>query len=201
MRAAGAEIVDPADLPTHRQWGEAEYEVLLYEFRPALEAYLRDTQAPIRTLQGLIDFNQANAAKTMRWFGQERFLQALAKGPLTDAAYLEARSKALRLARTEGLEATLAAHRLDALLAPAAAPAWRIDPVDGDNSLGSGYGAAAVGGTPSITVPMGHSHGLPVGLVLLGPAWSEARLIALAHAYEQAANARRPPTYRASVVD
>jgi amidase len=201
LRDAGAEIVDPADLDTHRKWNGPEFELLLYEFRPALESYLAESKAPVRTLQALIEFNQAHAARTMPWFGQELFLQALAKGSLADPAYLSARADARRLARTEGIEATLSRYRLDALVAPAAAPAWVTDPVDGDHFLGAGYGAAAVAGTPSITVPMGDSHGLPVGMVFLGNAWSEARLIGLAYAYEQASRQRRPPNYRATVID
>ena len=201
LRKAGAEIVDPADLPTHGQFDEAELEVLLHEFRPALEAYLASTAAPIRTLDALIAFNRDHAGAELRWFGQELFEQAAAKGPLTDPAYLEAREKAQRLAGPEGLDATLAEHRLDALLTTAVSPAWPTDPVNGDHFLGAGYSAAAVAGYPSLTVPAGDVEGLPVGVVLMGAAWSEAKLIALAHAFERASQARIVPTFRPTLVE
>ena len=194
MRAAGAVVVD-AQIPTAGEWGDAQYEVLLYEFKAGLAGYLASSGAPVRTLAEVIAFNEAHAAREMPWFGQEIFLQAQAKGPLTDAAYLAARDKARRLAGPEGLDAALAAGRLDALVAPTTSPAWTTDPVNGDHFTGAGYGVAAVAGTPSLTVPMGEVHGLPVGIVFMGPAWSEALLIGLAHAFEQATHARRAPRF------
>ena len=193
LRARGAELVD-VEIPTAGQWGEAEMQVLLYEFKDGLNRYLAASRAPVPSLEALIAFNTEHADAEMRWFGQDLFEQAQAKGPLTDPIYLEARAKARRLARTEGLEATLKRHRLQALVAPTTGPAWVIDPIDGDHFLGEGYGIAAVAGTPSLTVPMGDVHGLPVGLVFLGPAWSESRLIGLAYDFEQATHARRAPT-------
>lgn len=195
MKAAGAEIVDPADLATHGQFGQAEFTVLLYEFKDGLNAYLAASGAPHASLAELIAFNQANAAAAMPWFGQEIFELAEAKGPLTEPAYLEARERAHRLARSEGIEAVLRAHKLDALVTTAVGPAWPTDPVNGDHFLGAGYSAAAVAGTPSITVPAGEVHALPVGLVFLGAAWSEPRLIELAFAFEQLTQARRPPAF------
>lgn len=199
MREAGAVVVD-AEIATDGQWGEAQYEVLLHEFKAGLAEYLATTSAPVRTLADVIAFNEANAAREMPYFGQEIFLQAQAKGPLTDKAYIEARAKARRLAGAEGLDATLASQRLDALVAPATSPAWPTDLVNGDHFTGAGYGVAAVAGTPSLTVPMGESHGLPVGIVFIGPAWSEARLIGFAHAFEQATRARRAPRFLPTVV-
>lgn len=194
MRAAGATVVD-AGIATDGDWDDAEFEVLLYEFKHGLEAYLDRSGAPVKTLAALIEFNARNTGREMPWFGQELFEQANAKGPLDDKAYRDAVAKSRRLAGPEGIDAALAKHKLDALLAPAVGPAWVTDPVNGDHFLGSGYGAAAVAGYPSITVPMGDSHGLPVGLVFMGPAWSEPRLIELAYAYEQLSKARRPPRY------
>lgn len=199
MRGAGAVIVD-AEIATDGQWNDAQYEVLLYEFKAGLEEYLAGTNALVRTLADVIAFNDRHASSEMPYFGQEIFLQAQARGPLTDQAYLEAREKARRLAGPEGIGATLAAEKLDALVAPATSPAWPTDLVNGDHFTGAGYGVAAVAGTPSITVPMGASHGLPVGIVFMGPAWSEARLIGLAHAFERATRARRAPQFLPTVV-
>jgi amidase len=198
MRGAGAVVVD-ADIPTAGKWDDAEFEVLLYEFKPDLEHYLGRSNAPITTLAGLIAFNQQHAAEEMPWFAQELFVQAQAKGPLTDAAYLKARDKARRLAGRDGIGTTLKAQHLDALVAPAMSPAWLTDPINGDHFTGAGYGAAAVAGTPSLTVPMGDSHGLPIGIVFMGPAWSEARLIELGYAFEQLTHARKAPEYLPTV--
>ena len=194
LKAAGATVVD-AEIPTLGEWDKPEYEVLLYEFKDGLERYLAASGTPHETLADLIAFNTQNAAKEMPFFAQEVFEQANAKGPLTDAAYLAARDKARRLAGPEGIDAALKKQNLDALVAPAMSPAWPIDPINGDHFVGAGYGAAAVARYPSITVPMGDAHGLPLGLAFMGPAWSEARLIELAYAYEQASMARKPPTF------
>ena len=192
LKAAGATVVD-AEIPTAGKWGEAEYEVLLYEFKVGLEAYLVASGAPYKTLAELIAFNKEHAAASMPYFGQEIFEQANAKGPLTDAAYITARDKARKLAGPDGIMTALQKQDLDALVAPSMSPAWPTDPINGDHFTGAGYGAAAVARTPSITVPMGDSHGLPLGITFMGPAWSEARLIELAYAYEQASKARKPP--------
>ncbi len=200
MRAAGAEVVDPVEIATWREWRAAEFEVLLYEFKDGLDRYLADGAAPVGSLAELISWNQANAGRAMPWFGQELLQQAQAKGPLTEPAYLQARTDARRLAGEQGLLATLAAHRLDAIVAPTTGPAWPIDPVLGDRSGGASYGVAAVAGTPSLTVPMGEIRGLPIGLAFLGPPDGEAALLAMGFAFEQATRARTPPTYRASVL-
>ena len=128
-------------------------------------------------------------------FGQEIFEKAQAKGPLTDAAYIKARDDARRLAGKDGLLAALDKHKLDAVIAPSMSPAWLTDQVLGDHFVGAGYGMAAVAGTPSITVPAGASHGLPLGLTFMGRAYSEAELLGLAYAFEQATKARKPPQF------
>lgn len=192
MKAAGATLVD-AEIPTAGKWNAAEYEVLLYEFKAGLEAYLVASGAPYKTLAELIAFNKERAAEEMPYFGQEIFEQANTKGPLTDAAYITARDKARKLAGPEGIMAALQKQDLDVLVAPSMSPAWPTDPINGDHFTGAGYGAAAVARTPSITVPMGESHGLPLGIAFMGPAWSEPRLIELAYAFEQATKARKPP--------
>lgn len=194
LRAAGADVVD-VEIATAGTWGASEFTVLLAEFRPSLEAYLAGSNAPVRTLPQLIDFNRANAAAEMPYFGQELFDQAMKAKPLASRDYTQAKARARRLAGPDGIDATLRKHRLDALLAPATSPAWRIDSVLGDHFVGAGYGAAAVAGYPSITVPMGDVRGLPVGLVFMGKAFSEKRLIAIAHGYEQATRARKPPRF------
>lgn len=199
LRAAGATVVD-AEIPTAGKWDDAEAEVLLYEFKVDLERYLANSDAAIKTLAGLIEFNKQHAAAEMPYFAQELFLQAEAKGPPTDAAYLKARDKARRLAGHDGIDAALKAQHLDALIAPAMSPAWLTDPINGDHFTGAGYGAAAVAGTPSITVPMGDSHGLPIGIVFMGPAWSEARLIELGYAFEQLTHARKAPEFLPTVL-
>ena len=198
MRAAGATVVD-ADIATAGQWDKDELDVLLYEFKTDLELYLARSDAPIKTLAGLIAYDKQHAAAEMPYFAQELFEQAQAKGPLTDAAYIAARDKARKLAGHDGIDATLAAQHLDALIAPATSPAWLIDPINGDQFTGSGYGVAAVAGTPSLTVPMGDSHGLPIGIVFMGPAWSEGRLIELGYAFEQSTHARKSPQFLPTV--
>ena len=198
LRAAGAELVD-VEMGTWGQWGGHELEVLLYEFKDGVNRYLADG-APIGSLEALIAWNEANADRTQPWFGQELLLQAQAKGPLTESTYLEARTMARRLAGDEGVLALLGTQRLDALLAPTTGPAWPIDPVLGDHFISAGYGAAAVAGTPSLTVPIGDVHGLPVGLSLLGAPYAEAELLALGAAIERAvAPGRRPPTFAPSL--
>jgi amidase len=195
IKAAGGEVVD-VKIPTYGQWDKPEYEVLLYEFKDGLDKYLESSGSPHASLQALIDWNNANADKAMPWFGQEIFEQAQAKGPLTEPAYLKARADARRLAGQDGLIATLDKNDLDAVIAPAMSPAWPTDPVLADHFVGAGYGVAAVAGTPSITVPMGDSHGLPLGLAFMGRAWSEPELLGFAYAFEQATKSRKPPQYR-----
>jgi amidase len=198
LRVAGATVVD-AEIATLGQWGKHEYEVLLYEFKDGLARYLQGSGAPHATLAELIAYNTAHAAREMPYFAQEIFEQAQDKGPLTDRPYLQAREQARRLAGVQGIDAALQAQRLDALVAPTTSPAWPIDPLNGDHFSGAGYGAAAVAGYPAITVPMAEVHGLPVGIVFLGAAWSEARLIGFAHAFEQSGKARHPPRFLPTV--
>lgn len=195
LRAGGAEIIDPVDIPERRAAGAAEYAALLVEFKHGLEAYLAASAAVPGTLAELIDWNREHADRTMPWFGQEIFLQAQASADIDDPAYREARAMASRLAGEAGLDAALASARLDAVLTPAVGPAWPIDWVNGDHFLGAGYSSAAIAGNPSITVPAGDSHGLPIGVVLMGRRYDEPRLIELGHALERALQARRAPRY------
>ncbi len=198
LAAAGATIVDDLELALDRPEGldDAEYDVLLYEFKHDLDAYLaglpNGERLPARTLAELIEFNRTHASAEMPWFEQEVFEKAQAKGPLTDDTY----RRALTLTRDgsrHAIDALLAAHRLDALIAPADAPAWSIDLVNGDHFLGGSSSFPARAGYPNVTLPMGAVHGLPVGLSFFGTALSEPRLINLAYAYEQATRRRVPP--------
>ncbi|MBA2356786.1 MAG: amidase [Acidobacteria bacterium] len=200
LKAADAVVVDPANLATRGQFGQAEFEVLLYEFKDGINAYLAGLgeASPMKTLGDLIAFNEAHAAEEMPFFGQELFVQAEAKGPLTDKAYLAARAKARRLSRSQGLDVLFKTRRLDAVMSPSGGPAWLTDLVNGDYGTGGSAGPAAVSGYPSITVPAGQVRGLPVGVSFTGPAWSEFELIAIAYAFEQRTKLRRPPEYRAS---
>jgi amidase len=192
LKAKGAEVID-VKIAGYNSWNDAEFTVLLYEFKDGLNTYLQTSGAPHASLEALIAYNKANAQQVMPFFDQEIFEQAQAKGPLTDAAYLKARDDARRLAERDGLVAALDGNKLDALIAPSMSPAWPTDHVLGDHFLGAGYGMAAVAGTPSITVPMGETHGLPLGLSFMGRAYSEGELIGLAYAFVQATKARTPP--------
>jgi amidase len=198
MKKQGAEVID-VKVGTYNDWNDAEFQVLLYEFKDGLNAYLKNSGAPHASLETLIAFNKSNAERVMPFFGQEIFEQAQAKGPLTDAAYLKAREAAKRLAGKEGLVATLDRNKLDALIAPSMSPAWPTDHVLGDHFLGAGYGMAAVAGTPSITVPSGDTHGLPIGVTFLGRAYSEGDLIGYAFALEQVLKARKAPEYKPTI--
>ncbi len=196
MRDLGAEIIDPADIPTAREIAtfEAELEVLLYEFRHDIDAYLaRLVESPVRTLEDLIAFNEAHADEELRYFGQELFLLAQQKGPLTDEAYLRALEKNRRLGRQDGIDAVMDQYQLDAIVAPTGSPAWKIDLINGDLFLGASSSPAAIAGYPLITVPAGYAFGLPVGITFMGRAYSEPTLIRLAYAFEQATKVRKPP--------
>jgi amidase len=198
LKSKGA-VVEDVKVPTYGKWDAPEFIVLLYEFKDGLNAYLKAAGLPHDSLKSLIAWNTANASTVMPHFGQEIFEQAEQKGPLTDATYLKAREAARRLAGKEGLLATLDAGKFDALIAPSMSPAWLTDHVLGDHFTGAGYGMAAVAGTPSLTVPMGASHGLPLGLTFLGRAYAEGDLISVGYAFEQATHARTAPQYLATV--
>ena len=195
VRAQGAEVMD-ITVPTYNAWNEHEITVLLYEFKDGLNRYLQQAGTRVNSLEALIAWNREHADQVMPHFGQELLELAQSTGPLTDAAYVQARDEAKRLAGKDGLLAALNANRLDAVIAPSTSPAWMIDPVLGDHFVGAGYAMAAVAGTPSLTVPMGDVEGLPVGLTWMGRAYAEAELLGLAYAFEQATAKRRAPAYR-----
>jgi amidase len=197
LKREGAVLVDPADVPHAGQYDDAELEVLLYEFKADLAKYLAglSPRIEVKTLKDVIEFNERRRNQEMPFFGQELFIQAQAKGPLTSPAYLKGLSKCRRLSRTLGIDAVMAKHRLDVLVAPTGNPAWPTDLVNGDHFTGGSSTPAAVAGYPSISVPMGYAYGLPVNLSFFGRAWSEPMLIRVAHAYEQISRQRQPPRF------
>jgi amidase len=201
LQKLGAVLVDPAEIPHLGEYDETELEVLLFELKADLNAYLATLgpSAPMKTLADVIAFNEKNADREMPCFGQELFIKAQAKGPLTEKVYLDALARNHRLSREEGLDAVLSQHALDAVVAPTGGPAWLTDCAVGDHFGGGSSTPAAVAGYPNITVPCGWSFGLPVGISFMGRAWSEPTLLRLAYAYEQATRWRKPPRYRASL--
>jgi len=197
MKDQGAVIVDPAKIETLKHLGDEEFTVLLYEFKADLNAYLASLgpKAPGRTLKEIIEFNKKHAREEMPYFGQDIFVKAEAKGPLTDPEYQKALEKCRTLSRQKGIDATMEKYKLDALVAPTGAPAWPTDLVNGDHDTGGSSGPAAIAGYPHVTVPAGYVFGLPVGISFFGRAWSEPTLIKLAYSYEQATKVRKPPKF------
>jgi len=198
LREHGAEVVDPAEIETAGQLGNAERDVLQYEFKADVNAYLATMPSNVkpRTLADVIAFNEANNDREMPYFGQETFIACQAKGPLTEQPYLDARAKCIELTRAKGIDATMDKHRLDAMMGPSGGPAGLVDLA----TLGGGGGGGgssqfpAVSGYPHITVPAGFHLGLPMGISFFGRAWSEPVLIKIAYAFEQATKARKAPT-------
>ncbi len=201
LKALGAQVVDPVELPPPSAYEDAEFEVLLHEFKAGLAAYLAEfaSSAPIRNVADLIAFNERERAREMPHFGQELLVMAEARGGLDSPVYREALAKGRRATRDEGIDKALAEHKLDALVAPTGGPAWLIDLVNGDSHSGGFTSPAAVAGYPHVTVPMGEVSGLPVGLSFVGGAWSEPTLLRLAYAFEQATHHRRAPAFARSI--
>jgi amidase len=191
--------VDPADLPSHGTWGDPELEVLLYEFKADLNAYLKrlPRALPVHSMEELVRFNEEHAAREMPLFDQELLHQALAKGGLDDAVYRKARETCLVATRSQGIDAVLGEHRLDAIVTLTSGPAWFIDPVNGDADTGGCSSPAAIAGYPHVTVPTGLYRGLPVGLSFFGTAFSEPKLLRLASGFEHVSGGyQRPRPYQ-----
>ena len=200
MKTLGAVIVDPADIPTSGKFDDSELEVLLYELKADLNKYLKGLgpSAQVHSLKEVIEFNEKNRDREMPYFGQDLFIKAEAKGPLTDKKYTQALAKNHLLSRTQGIDLVMRKNRLDAMIAPTGGPPWPTDWVNGDHFTGGYSSASAVAGYPHITVPAGYVFGLPVGISFFGSAWSEAKLIQYAYAFEQATKVRRAPRFLAT---
>lgn len=199
MQRAGAVWIDPVKLPSRQDLGDAEQQVLLYEFKAGLNDYLQalGPGAPVKSLEELIAFNERNPARELTFFGQETLIEAQSKGPLTEQRYLDAKARCAKWSKE--IETVLESQRLDAIIAPTTGPAHTLDLVVGDRGLGGSSTYAAVSGLPSITVPCGDVSGLPIGLSFIAPAWQEGRLLALGYAFEQATRARKPPQFRSTL--
>ena len=201
MKQQGATIVDPADIPHMGEYDATELTVLLYELKADLNTYLAGLgpNAPMKTLKDIIDFNEKNKDKELKYFGQDLFIKAEEKGPLTTKEYLDALEKNHRLSQKEGIDAIMDKEKLDAMIAPTGGPAWTTDLINGDHFTGGYSTPSAVAGYPHIAVPSGFVYGLPVGLSIFGRAWSEGTLIKIAYAYEQATKHRKSPTFLPTV--
>jgi amidase len=201
MKQAGAEIIDPADLESFGKFDATELTVLLYELKADLNAYLATRpDAAVHSLKDVIEFNEKHRDREMPYFGQDLFLKAQDKGPLTEKEYLDALANDHNLSRKQGIDGVMDKFRLDALIAPTGGPAWLTDLVDGDHDAGGSSNAAAVAGYPDITVPAGFIFGLPVGISFFGRAWSEPVLLKIAYAFEQATKVRKPPQFLPSAI-
>lgn len=201
LREQGAELVETA-VPNVGKYGASEKEVLLHEFKADLAAYLKEYApgAPVANMAELIAYNRdEDGGHALRLFGQEYLEQAQSKGGLDSKVYQDALANNHRYARVEGIDQVMREYRLDALVAPTGGPAWLTDFVNGDHFIGGFSSPAAVAGYPHVTVPAGYVQDLPVGLSFVGGAFSEAALIGMAYAFEQATLHRRAPQFPPSV--
>jgi amidase len=201
MKREGAVLVDPVEIDSIGKFDKSEVEVLEYEFKADLNAYLAGAggKVPVHSLKEIIEFNERNREKEMPFFGQDIMVRAEAKGPLTEQAYLNALENNHRLTRAEGIDAAMDKHQLDALVAPTAGPSWLTDHITGDHDTGGSSSLAAVAGYPNINVPAGFIFGMPVGISFFGRAWSEPVLIKIAYAFEQATRLRKAPRFLQTV--
>ncbi|MDQ2712902.1 MAG: amidase [Acidobacteriota bacterium] len=198
MKQAGAEIIDPVEFAKFEAWRDTETEVLLYEFKTDLNAYLAQRGGAVKSMADCIAFNKAHRREEMPYFQQELMEQAQAKGPLTDKDYKDALQTNHRLTRKEGIDSLVAKHKLDAIAGPTAGAAWTTDWVCGDHADSGCASPPAVAGYPHVTVPAGFTFGLPLGISFFGPAWSEPKLLKIAYAFEQLRKARRKPAFLAT---
>jgi amidase len=202
LKENGAEIIEKVKFENRRKWGDPSYQVLLYEFKADLNKYLQEhPNAPVKSMEGIIEFNKNNAEREMPWFDQEIFLEAQKKGDLTTEEYLTALKDSKKYAGKDGIDAVMKEHNLDAIIAQTNGPAWTIDWINGDHFSGGSSSPAAISGYPNITVPMGYVEGLPVGISFFGLAWSEPILLEIAYAFEQATKHRKAPGFLKTLMD
>jgi amidase len=201
MKSAGAEVIDPVEIPSIGKFDATEMQVLLYEFKADLDTYLGalGPDAQVHSLKDVIDFDDKHAREELPYFGQDIMIDAEKKGPLSTPEYKKALEHNHRLTQKDGIDAAMGKHKLDALIAPTAGPAWTTDLVNGDHSVGGSSSLPAVAGYPNINVPAGFIFGLPVGISFFGRAWSEPTLIKIAYAFEQLTKARKPPQFLPTV--
>ncbi len=200
LKEQGADVIENLKFENRQEWGKLEWDILKTEFKSDLNAYLKTRNGiPVHTLTDLIEFNKNHAETEMKWFNQEIFEEAEKTTGLEDPEYLKNLEKVRELTRAKGIDRIMNEHRLDALIAPTNGPAWTIDWVNGDHFSGGSSEPAAVAGYPNITVPAGYVHELPVGISFFGRAWSEATLIKLAFAYEQASKHRKAPGFLSTI--
>ena len=204
MKRAGAEIVDPADIPTIGKFDESELTVFYYELKADLAAYLARrgsslVKSSVKSLKDVIEFNERNRGREMPYFGQDIFLKSEQKGPLTSKEYVDALALNQKLSRAEGIDFIMDKFKLDALVAPTAGPAWLTDLINGDHAAGGSSSAAAVAGYPNINVTGGYLWGLPVGISFFGRAWSEPTLFKIAYSFEQLTKARQKPRFFSTI--
>jgi len=195
IKRAGAEIVDPADIPTIGKFDDSELTVFCYELKADLAAYLARRGASVKSLKDVIEFNELNRGREMPYFGQDIFLKSEQKGPLSSKEYLDALALNHQLTRAEGIDFVMDKFKLDALVAPTGGPAWITDLINGDHVAGGSSSAAAVAGYPNINVTAGYLWGLPVGISFFGRAWSEPTLLKIAYSFEQLTKARQKPRF------
>ncbi len=197
MRGAGATVVDIPEVEAWGRMGAPSGRLMRYEFKADLNAYLGGLgpQAPVKSLEEIISFNEANADRELPWFQQEILHQCQELGPLSEPGYQEALAEAMRLSRDEGIDVVMAEHQLDAIVAPTGSPAWTTDLINGDRYHMGSSSPAAISGYPNISVPMGFFSELPVNISIWGRAWTEPDLIRIAYAFEQLTNHRRSPRF------
>lgn len=194
LKDGGATLID-VEFSKLQNFGDAEFEVLLYEFKEDLNRYLAGRGSQYKTLKDLIDFNNKNADRELPYFGQEIFIQSEAKGDLNERAYRIALLQSKLMTQEQGIDGVLAKTKVDAFIAPSGGVAWYTDLISGDCGVFESSSLAAVAGYPNITVPAGYVQGLPAGISFFGAAFSEPTLIKIAYAFEQATKARKVPKY------
>ena len=200
MKLAGAEIIDPADIPTFGKFDESEMTIFYYELKADLASYLaRRGNTSVKNLKDVIEFNDRNRDREMPYFGQDIFIKSEQKGGLDSKEYTDALALNHQLTRTEGIDFIMDKFKLDALVAPTGGPAWLTDLINGDHSAGGSSNAAAVAGYPNINVTAGNLWGLPVGILFFGRRWSEPTLLKIAYSFEQMTKARQKPRFLATV--